>query len=570
MIFSDEDVTETMYKETRLSSKLKEEITTTKSLHYLDSDLRATNSSKINRICDAVLSVLDTKTSTNLQNIITANVCKSPPALEDGLLIIARLMADNEAMGEKALEHICFLADVNRLYDNALGLYDLDLALLVAQKSQKDPREYLPFLQKLQEMPLTRRKFSIDDHLGRPKKALSHLFELSHEDFSEFEAYTVKHTLYNHALSLVRYNPTQLNAIMALYAAYLESNSHFHEAALAYESLHSYDLATACYQRASSSFWRETLFCASQQTPPLAGQALTSLVTSLADSLTEAKDYESAASLHLSYLSTPVTACALLCKGYHFAAAMHLASQQVFAHPELLEVNGTIDTGLTDALSSTTELLAECKAQLLAQVPRIRELHLAAATDPLAFYEGEGSSNDIPDNISVTASSNLSTSASLFTRYTGRQSQGTAVTGASRATSKNRRREERKRARGKKGTVYEEEYLVASVSRLVERLESIRDEVRRLVLGLLRRGMRERAAAVEGMMAEVVELCQKAVVDVWGASDGENAIVGEGGNKEYTPTGATAVPAESIAAATRELKEAPRIRRFEKLNLLGM
>ena len=36
-----------------------------------------------------------------------------------------------------AIEHICFLADVNRLYENALGLYDLELALLVAQQSQK-------------------------------------------------------------------------------------------------------------------------------------------------------------------------------------------------------------------------------------------------------------------------------------------------------------------------------------------------------------------------------------------------------------------------------------------------
>lgn len=38
---------------------------------------------------------------------------------------------------EKAVEHICFLADVHKLYDNALGLYDLDLTLLVAQQSQK-------------------------------------------------------------------------------------------------------------------------------------------------------------------------------------------------------------------------------------------------------------------------------------------------------------------------------------------------------------------------------------------------------------------------------------------------
>ena len=38
---------------------------------------------------------------------------------------------------DRTVEHICFLADVNRLYDNALGLYDLELTLLVAQQSQK-------------------------------------------------------------------------------------------------------------------------------------------------------------------------------------------------------------------------------------------------------------------------------------------------------------------------------------------------------------------------------------------------------------------------------------------------
>ena len=44
---------------------------------------------------------------------------------------------NNYEDAERAVEHICFLADINRLYDNAVGLYDLDLALLVAQQSQK-------------------------------------------------------------------------------------------------------------------------------------------------------------------------------------------------------------------------------------------------------------------------------------------------------------------------------------------------------------------------------------------------------------------------------------------------
>lgn len=46
-------------------------------------------------------------------------------------------LEDNSDLVEKAVEHICFLADVNQLYENALGIYDLELALLVAQQSQK-------------------------------------------------------------------------------------------------------------------------------------------------------------------------------------------------------------------------------------------------------------------------------------------------------------------------------------------------------------------------------------------------------------------------------------------------
>jgi elongator complex protein 1 len=47
------------------------------------------------------------------------------------------MVASNDPLMDKAAEHICFLADVNQLYDTALGLYNLDLALLIAQQSQK-------------------------------------------------------------------------------------------------------------------------------------------------------------------------------------------------------------------------------------------------------------------------------------------------------------------------------------------------------------------------------------------------------------------------------------------------
>ncbi|PQE09763.1 iki3 family protein [Rutstroemia sp. NJR-2017a WRK4] len=568
----EEDVTQTMYKETKVAAQNGNTLPMINGAAPQAPSLDVTTSktSKVNKICDAVLEVLKTRTATNLQNIITANVCKNPPALDDGLLVVAQLMKEDEVMADKAVEHICFLADVNRLYEDALGLYDLDLALLVAQQSQKDPREYLPFMQNLQQMTELRRKFSIDDYLSRHVKALNHLHELN--AFEELQKYTQKHALYKSALAIYRYNPEPLAIITGLYAEYLESKSMHKEAALAYESLHNYEKATARYLSSGPAQWRETLFCALSQSPPVSGDALTSLATSIFDALIEHKDYYSAATLQLDYLHSLETALRTLCKGYFFADALHLTALK--SRPELLE--SIIDPGLGDALASSTELLADCKAQLLAQVPRIRELRLKALADPLAFYEGErGGEGDLPDDVSVAASSRVSTNRSMFTRYTGNGSVGTVGTGVSRATSKNRRREERKRARGKKGSVYEEEYLVGSVRRLVERVESSRGEVDRLVAGLVRRGMWERARAVEGAAAEVVGMCQGCLEEVFGAGqqqenkgDVPGSSGGVQGQDEYRPVGGDAVLQDSLKAAAMK-KEVPHISAFERLSLLG-
>ena len=498
----EEDVTETMYKDTKKPRHAHSSVAEPQAKQTV---------SKVNTVCDSILKELQARKTTNLQNVITAHVCKSPPALDDGLALVAGLMQDDDKVAERAVEHICFLVDVNRLYEHALGLYNLELALLVAQQSQRDPREYVPFIQDLHQLPELRRKFAIDDHLSRRSKALLHLQTL--DAFDELCTYTTKYALYQEALGLYRYDQPRHRAIMALYAEYLESKSSNREAGLAYESLGNYAKATSCYLASGATCWQECLCVAKQQTPSLSADALGDLATNLADALWEAKEYSAAATIHAEHLQSPEMAVRCLCKGYHFAEAMRLVVQQ--SRMDLLAT--AVDTGLADALGNTTEFLADCKGQLGAQVPRISELRRKAIEDPLSFYEGERPGGvDIPDDVSIAASSRISTSASLFTRYTGKDgSVGTVGTGVSRATSKNRRREEKKRARGRKGTVYEEEYLVNSVRRLVERVAATKPDVERLVFALVRRGMAERARAAEALMSDVINACQVAVSDVF-------------------------------------------------------
>jgi len=230
-----------------------------------------------------------------------------------------------------------------------------------------------------------------------------------------------------------------------------------------------------------------------------------------------------------------------------------------------------VDQGLIESSASMTELLADMKQQLNEQVPRVQELRIKKAENPMAFLgEADEADGDIPDNLSIAPSEATTSGGTLMTRYTNR-STGTLATNATRKTSKNRRREERKRAKGKKGTVYEEEYLVNSITRLIERLNSTSEDVSSLLHGLMRRAMRERAVAVETAMAEVVAACKASIEQVFDASGPEvapgagNAQTAE--QAEYRPYGGQAVHWEALSAAGKKV-EAPVLKAFERLSLL--
>ena len=49
----------------------------------------------------------------------------------------AQNKAGKRVSSEEALKYVLFLVDVNRLYNVALGMYDFQLVLMVAEKSQK-------------------------------------------------------------------------------------------------------------------------------------------------------------------------------------------------------------------------------------------------------------------------------------------------------------------------------------------------------------------------------------------------------------------------------------------------
>ena len=328
----------------------------------------------------------------------------------------------------------------------------------------------------------------------------------------------------------------------------------------AYEYLRNYNAASESYRLAH--FWKESLSCANLI--PVGHSQLESLAKTIADSLVEQKDFYAAATVHLDYLQDVESSARLFCKGYHFADAIRILSLN--NRSDLLEP--VLDTGLVDGMATMVELLTECKAQLNAQVPRLRELRIKKTEEPLAFVDGNVNGGaDVPDNVSLAGTEASTTGGSLFTRYTNQT--GTVGTNATRKTSKNKRREERKRARGKKGSVYEEEYLVNSIGRLVDRVNVVNEEIGRLVMGLTRRGMRERAKAVESVMIDVVALCQGCLTEVY-QREAQELPVEQRDNEisDGRPKGGDGVMWDSLEEV-QVRKKAPVVKDFEKLSLLG-
>jgi elongator complex protein 1 len=413
----------------------------------------------------------------------------------------------------------------------------------------------------LQDLPPLRRKYRIDDQLERHVKALTHLKDL--QAFDEVQDYVQKHSLYTEALNMYQYDAAHLKEIMQLFADHLRITNKHKDAALAYEYLGDHAAAWPCYRAAN--LWREALSSATlADVPP---SELEGLASSLAEDLAESKDYLAAAYITLDYFSDAAGAARLLCKGCHFAEAVRIVTLR--RQPDL--ITSVIDAGLIEHSADMTEFLADMKGQLLAQVPRLQDLRKKKAEDPLAFFEGmdDNAGANIPDNISL-APTDTTSGGTFMTRYTNQT--GTVNTQATRKTSKNKRREERKRARGKKGTVYEEEYLTNSIERLIERINSMQDEIRRLVEGLVKRGMRERADAVSSAVTDVIEKCAFAVKEMYtpdtgadGAIDGGVALLN---GDVVRPVGGDATLWDSLQEVGKK-RDPPIVKAFERLSLLG-
>ena len=257
-------------------------------------------------------------------------------------------------MGDEGLRHLLYLVDVNRLFDIALGTYDFNIVMMVAEKSQKvcfvfffvnrkyvlknnfekykDPKEYLPFLNELQKLEEDYRKYKIDLHLKRYKKALISIAKCDESHHDELLKLVNEQKLYSEALNYFKVDTNMFKVlnfsnskketfyilvslfkeISNNFACYLSNKKYYQEAGLILLRAKLYQEALEAFEK--SNDWRMYLSVCSQLClkPNELKQKIEKLATNLKDNnknLEAAVVFEQYLNVEIKQKKNTVNAC---------------------------------------------------------------------------------------------------------------------------------------------------------------------------------------------------------------------------------------------------------------------
>ncbi|WFD30715.1 Putative elongator complex protein 1 [Malassezia sp. CBS 17886] len=526
---------------------------------------------KVNRICDAFLAALSRSDERRfLRAILTAHVRKVPADYEGGLRVLLQHKDTDARLADEACRYIIFLVNAEQLYRVALGMYDFSLALLIAQHAQMDPREYVPFLRSLRaKEPAAYQRFCIDDHLGRHAKALHSLARAGDAHNAEAAAYMVRHRLYREGLSVWAREPARLRTAYVHFTEYLLANQRAAEAATAFQLAHEPARALAAFQEAD--MWEEAMTEALALRTPLSERV--ALARAMAEQLETRGQYVSAAHVLLEYAHDVEQGVALLCRAHAFAEAKRVAGTN--ARWDLVETH--VHPAARDAQGAMRDEIRDMDEQLAKQQLRLASLADRREVDPAAFFDDDAMA---PALENIDMQSDTHSQLTQFTRYTSvphapsaaaslsTLSLGTKHTARSRA--KQQKKEEKKRNAGRKGTVYEEDYLYASVQRLLqERLRTVQCDAARLlpVLVLMGAGALQHARALQGELlaferaaaSAAEELATRAAAQERRAQEMEMELVAHVAQLAHQGGGDPDAPGATLAALWRwrEATKAP-------------
>uniref|UniRef100_A0A8C6XZG5 Elongator complex protein 1 n=1 Tax=Naja naja TaxID=35670 RepID=A0A8C6XZG5_NAJNA len=473
-------------------------------------EFHSSNNKKINIICDAMRQAMenifrivmrDFFFNPNPQTILTSHVKKNPPELETALQRIRQLQGEHtfspiSAFVEEALKYLLYLVDVSELYDYSLGTYDFDLVIMVAEKSQKDPKEYLPFLNKLKKMEINYQRYSIDKYLKRYPKALYHLSKCGSEHFPEFLNLVVDQNLYNEALKLCLPGTQEYKTISYAYGEYLIQKHLAGQAGLIFFRCGAFEKALDAFL--ISGNWQQALCAAAELC--YTEDKLASLARSIAGRLTEKRKYVDAAVLLEQYAKDYEEAILLLLEGTAWDEALRIIYK--YNRTDILETNFRPSFSKNHLVFLETQKAEFSRHRKRLSV--VRELKQQAQNELL-----DHEASNCPESDLFSDTSSLVTASDTSSKYTHSNSRISA------RSSKNRRKAERKKHSLKEGSPLEDVALLEALGEIVRSVDNLKGEIHSILRHLVLYSYDEQAQELQQAFEDTLHLVESSLLEIW-------------------------------------------------------
>uniref|UniRef100_A0A8C1LBU3 Elongator complex protein 1 n=1 Tax=Cyprinus carpio TaxID=7962 RepID=A0A8C1LBU3_CYPCA len=482
-------------------TELKEEDTTTTMYpcpsRSASSSAAGKEGKKVDIICDALRSTMETLDPQKYcLCVLTSHVRKTTPELEIALQKVHELRGESRGSksvsAEEALKYLLFLVNVNELYEHSLGTYDFDLVLMVAEKSQKDPKEYLPFLNMLKTLEPNYQHYTIDKHLKRYRKALHHLSKCGEEHFTELLSLVKDQRLYSEALELYPSDSEQYKTLSVAYAEHLVEQQQAEQAGL---------LLWRCGENAralqafiSCTSWRNALAVATHI--PLPPEQLALLARDLAEKLLEARRHAEAALCLEQYAKDCEEAISALIQGAAWEEALRLI--YLYNRQDIIETD--LKSALLDAHSNQTSFLESQEALFIRHKNRLAVVRELKAKSRLELF-------DCPDAELYSEASSVLTGSHLGSKYSRSNSR------ISSRSSKNRRKAEGKKHSLKEGSPFEDIALLNALIQIITIVDKMR--VHSLLKALVLFQSDGAASSLQRDYGELLQLMETALPEIW-------------------------------------------------------
>nr|XP_011469813.1 PREDICTED: elongator complex protein 1 [Fragaria vesca subsp. vesca] len=467
-----EDTTETLYKEFISLPSPKE----AKDVQSHDSKGSDSNN-KVSSVLLAIRKALEDQlpeTPARELCILTTLARSEPPAIDEALERIKAIReaelsgsSDERRMSypsaEEALKHLLWLSDSESVFEAALGLYDLNLAAMVALNSQRDPKEFLPFLQELEKMPETLMRYNIDLRLQRFEKALKHIVSAGDTCYADSMNLMKKNPqLFPLGLQLIA-DPNKKIQVLDAWGDHLSNEKCYEDAAVTYMCCSSFEKALKSYR--SCGNWSKVLTVAGIL--KLGKDEIMQLAHELCEELQALGKPKEAAKIELEYCGDINNGMSLLISARDWEEALRVALMH--------NRQDLISEVKNAALECAVVLIGEYEEGLekvgkyLARYLGLRQRRLLLAAK---LQSEERSMNDLDDDTASEASSNFS-GMSAYTTGT-RKSSATSMRSSATSRARDARRQ-RKKGKIRAGSPGEELALVDHLKGMPPTTEALQE-----------------------------------------------------------------------------------------------